>query len=577
MKTTCFLITSLLIVCLSVDIYSQGNTNPKTVFVNQVDPRFTLSVERLWLTQGKEEYWFYVQNNTSQEYKLTINITLDLACVGTKSFDLGIDAWRSETKTNGRMVYLEPNGRFGPKNDYFHYWYGGVDNGKACRLKDDDSYTLFKGIQFNISSVINVTEQKALDDKKKKDADAFKQQQLEKEKKDREATAKAAADKLEKEKKDRETTAKAAADKKAYAEKQSTNSNTNNSSKGGSNTQTNSSNSESVKTNSTQNSNNQSGEITNMSDYVGTVDRYNSIKVYKQNDKYYVQNQNGSSYETTKQEFDKIHAVSANNNRIKENNAKIQNDPLANYNAPTNNSNPMTNSNTSSSSNNNYTEAAQSIGSAITQLANHLQVEQAAREQREMQRREAEERREAAAAEARANKRLLVSNRKTLIAQFPDCKTPLSYEAKGASDVYYFVYSYQAASIENDRPAIYISNVFSLAKYGDGTWPLKASLMENIAKNNQGLNLILSGYYLDKNEANQKQQLLLNGANDYGFAVNNINYVNKKSTSTSESSIDYWGNPVKKENQQGSLETPNSQEPAKPKPKTDYWGNPIKE
>lgn len=363
MKTTHFLITFFLIVCLSANSYSQLNSSSKSVQVHNPDARFTMRVEKIWSNMGgQEEYRFYVQNNTSQEFKLTINVTLDLACVGTKSFDLGIGAWQPETKAQGRIVYLRPNGRFEPRDDYFHMYSGGVDNGRACRLTDGDSFTLLNGIQYNITSVINVTERKANEEQKKIKEAALKQKELEDKKKDREAQAKAAAD------------------KKAEAEKQKPTQTANSSSNN--NNQSSSSNNN--------NNNKQSGEITNMSEYVGMKGSKESIKVYQQNGRYYIKSQNGSTTETDKQYFDKIQTVSASNAQIASNNEQIrkQNDPLANYKEPTTNSynnNPMTNSNSNSNS---YTQAANAIGSALTQWGDQMAADRLANEQRQQKQRE---------------------------------------------------------------------------------------------------------------------------------------------------------------------------------------------
>ncbi len=327
------------------------------------------------------------------------------------------------------------------------------------------------------------------------------------------------------------------------------------------------------------NNNKQSGEITNMSEYVGIEGSKESIKVYQQDGRYYIKNQNGSTIETDKQYFDKIQTVSASNAQIAATNEQIrkQNDPLGNYKEPTTNSynnNPMTNSN---STNNSYTQAANAIGSALNQWGDQMQAENEARAQRQQEREEEDERRQAAAAVVKANKQKLVNNRKSLIAKFPDSKTPLSYEVKDVTEIYYFVYSYQAAAIGGDAPVIYISNEFSLAKYADGTWPFKASLMEKIAKTNKGLDFTLSGYYLTQIEAAEQKQLFINSANEYGFIVNKISYTSKKSSETSSGTVDYWGNPIKKTEQQTSTNSPSIQEPVKSKPSLDYWGNPIKE
>lgn len=120
------------------------------------DARFTLSAEKSFTTLGEyEEYFFYVQNNTNQEYKIVVAVTLEISCIGSKTFLLGFN----------KLVYLKPNGLFKPKDDYFHQ--SGFVTDRKCWIKEGDHYTILKGISYTISSVINVSEQKKLEERKK--------------------------------------------------------------------------------------------------------------------------------------------------------------------------------------------------------------------------------------------------------------------------------------------------------------------------------------------------------------------------------------------------------------------------
>jgi hypothetical protein len=149
----------------------------------QVDPRFTLSAESHFSTLGGwEEYFYYVKNNTSQEYSIVVNIEIDLACVGTKSYTLGVN----------RIVYLPPNGTFTPKSDFVHSVVDGPDNFRKCRMKVGDTYTLYKGLTFTITDIVNLTEKKAAEAKKKADEAAAKQAEADKKKADAEAQKKLA-------------------------------------------------------------------------------------------------------------------------------------------------------------------------------------------------------------------------------------------------------------------------------------------------------------------------------------------------------------------------------------------------
>lgn len=191
------------------------NAQRKSVNISQFDPRFTISAQKKWGV-GNEEYFFYVQNNTSDEYKMVINVTLDLACVGQKSFTLGIN----------KIVYLKPNGKFDAfKDDWVHIYNSGADNFKDCRLKDGNSFTLFQGVSYQVSSLVNVTQEKAATEKKKQQEELARQQKLEAEKKKREeekaqkeAQTKADAEKRKQEQAKKEAQAKADADKKKQEE-----------------------------------------------------------------------------------------------------------------------------------------------------------------------------------------------------------------------------------------------------------------------------------------------------------------------------------------------------------------------
>ena len=270
--------------------------------------------------------------------------------------------------------------------------------------------------------------------------------------------------------------------------------------------------------------------------------------------------------------------------------------PLDNYDANTGlYSNPMTNSSNGSSYDKDLQRAE-----LVVDVANGIldlfatSPEEKAREEREaaetraraeryaaekkaLAEREENLRREneAAAAAAKAKRIQMIASRKTLFKTFPDGKTPLSYQAKEATEVYFFTYSYQAATLEEDTPLIYISNVFSVSKYGDGSWPFKSNLIANIAKTNKGLDLILSGYYESREKAEEEQQLLISTANSYEFSVKSISYVGIKSDDKPKASADFWGN----ETNQGSSKTiaanKNNQASKNSAGEQDFWGNPT--
>ena len=254
--------------------------------------------------------------------------------------------------------------------------------------------------------------------------------------------------------------------------------------------------------------------------------------------------------------------------------------PEAYQNGSVNNGNPMLNNNSNYSpspgnySNDNTVQAVGAVVDLISAWGNQAEAERERKKAAERQMAEEKKQREAEAAAVKSRKLQLAAERKALLGKLPDGNTPLSHEARAVSEVYFFVYSYNKNTLEDSSPLISISNVFSIQKYSDGTWPFKASLMEGISKMNKTPGLILSGYYSGKEKAEEQQQLFVKATTNYGFKVENILYEGKK-TSQTNSNTDYWGNPIKNEALNEAPKT-NQNKPTTPTiKKVDFWGNPI--
>ncbi len=251
------------------------------------------------------------------------------------------------------------------------------------------------------------------------------------------------------------------------------------------------------------------------------------------------------------------------------------NDPLEHFETDSKvKSNPITNYNNTPLSNNTTTQLINSASTLINQWADQEQANNEAEEIRQLHRVENEQRIAAEAAAIKAKKLKLIAARKELITKMPDGKTPLSYEAKEVSEVYFFVYSYNKNTLEDSKPLIYISNVFSIQKYSDGSWPFKTNIMEEIARKNKNPDLKLSGYYNDKIKAEEQQQLFVKATSNYDFNVESISYTPKK-VAEKDTNTDYWGNTTKKEEQKTTTQKPKQQESTS-NADVDYWGNPIK-
>lgn len=172
MKTKISLLVILFYFAI-INCFSQRNPDNNLVGVQQLDPRFTFSIEKRWSDiADREFYYFYVINNTSDIYKLVIEVDLNLNCHEAKPYKLG---WTRE-------VYLKPNGEFTPKDDYDHSYFVSDDNEKKCLVTDGNTPTLYRGHTWQILSVINVTQEKANAEKIKKEAETVRLKKIEDEK-----------------------------------------------------------------------------------------------------------------------------------------------------------------------------------------------------------------------------------------------------------------------------------------------------------------------------------------------------------------------------------------------------------
>lgn len=237
--------------------------------------------------------------------------------------------------------------------------------------------------------------------------------------------------------------------------------------------------------------------------------------------------------------------------------------PLSNYRAPT----------TTYSDNevlNKTTEFIDAATPFINQISANMQAKREAEERQRLE----QLKRERAAAEAKAKWMELISNRKKLIAAFPEGKAPLSSQPKTIKEVFFFVYSYEPASLETQNPVLRVSNVFSMPRHDDGTWPFKSNLMENVQKSIPGLSLTLSGFYTDKTSALSQQQYLSSKAGDYGFVLKSISYTPKKTTvALTSGETDFWGNSNTDTKSKSDQKTSQDKSEAK----VDFWGNPVKD
>ena len=207
-------------------------------------------------------------------------------------------------------------------------------------------------------------------------------------------------------------------------------------------------------------------------------------------------------------------------------------------------------------------------GIANTVIGNMME-DRAKRKQEE----EAQKQAQLASEERAEKKRQLVKLRKDFITGY-SAKMPLSAQTHNISEVYFFMFKCDETTLEANYPTIYLSNIFSVDKYADDTWPFMNAVMEKIGKTTKESKYKLAGYFSTRADADKKLQLFIDNCVEYGFTINDVmfNYNNNspKSSQINSAKTDFWGSSVKDSSDVKSPET-------NTKPKTDFWGNPIKE
>lgn len=118
---------------------------------------------------------------------------------------------------------------------------------------------------------------------------------------------------------------------------------------------------------------------------------------------------------------------------------------------------------------------------------------------------------------------------------------PLASSKVGTDRIFYFVYGIDQSTIDQRSTVVYVSNVFEIAKYNDGTWPYQSQI-------NEELNLlipftpILNGYYTSLEEAElMRNEFVISFNNNEGVAVKEFEYNGKPASRTRSATL---GNPL---------------------------------
>ncbi|MFP9098573.1 hypothetical protein ACLI09_05910 [Flavobacterium sp. RHBU_24] len=131
--------------------------------------------------------------------------------------------------------------------------------------------------------------------------------------------------------------------------------------------------------------------------------------------------------------------------------------------------------------------------------------------------------------------------RKQLLKEFPDGGTPLSAHKIETEEVYFFAYWFDNETINKTETGIYVSNVFAVAKYSDGTWMFKNALVNDIkTKTSKTSPITLMGYYTDKSTAERMRNSLISLAPKAQIKPYALDYKLKAASQAKGTSGDFW-------------------------------------
>lgn len=144
-----------------------------------------------------------------------------------------------------------------------------------------------------------------------------------------------------------------------------------------------------------------------------------------------------------------------------------------------------------------------------------------------------------------------INNRKTALAEFPGKDIPLGSQEK-AVRIYYFIYAYDNSINNEDGAVVYVSNVFEIGKYKDGT-RVYTTVLKNEINNLTPFAEVLHGYYYTEQEAEELRQTFLSILKSNEVVIKEINYkgksvaksfVNESASTTPKASSSKYGKTI---------------------------------
>jgi hypothetical protein len=178
----------------------------------------------------------------------------------------------------------------------------------------------------------------------------------------------------------------------------------------------------------------------------------------------------------------------------------------------------------------------------------------------------------AAAAErmeaARLAREATISSRKAVIAPFSEGDIPRTL-AGDVKQVYFFFAGYQPSALADRSFDLYVSNVFAVKPYGDGTWPFTEQLLSDLKKIKPDYTIALAGEFRTMESAEEKLAELKRSAANSRMTLYDVKYAGKNIKSDGQT--DFWGTPVDAKSKVITTQTKEQSQS-----EVDYWGVPVK-
>ena len=113
-------------------------------------------------------------------------------------------------------------------------------------------------------------------------------------------------------------------------------------------------------------------------------------------------------------------------------------------------------------------------------------------------------------------------------------------------------------------PEISISNVFSVSRFSDNSWPFKSEVIEKLNLPGNTTGMVLSGYYTNRSDAEVNHRFLTDKSKECGYLCKSIAVNTNASAKATTPVNDHTKQPDK-----------NNGMPGNDKPKLDFWDNSV--